>query len=112
MTYEVDGIKQIDKTGLAVELDQRRESVVFLDVRENEEYEAGHIPGVKLLPTSEFAARYTQELDKNKEYIIICRSGNRSQMVCQFLKDQGFEHLQNFMGGMLEWDGPIETGKA
>lgn len=110
MAHEIDGIKQIDKDGLAQELEQKRENVVFLDVRENEEYNAGHIPGVKLLPTSEFAERYVQELDKNKEYIVICRSGNRSQMVCHFLKDQGFDSVQNFMGGMLVWDGPTEQG--
>jgi rhodanese-related sulfurtransferase len=110
MAFEKDGIKQLTAEEVQKALENPREDLVFLDVREDEEYEAAHIPGVHLLPTSEFMARYEQELDQNKEYIVICRSGNRSQIVCKFLQEQGFTKLANLAGGMLEWDGAVERG--
>lgn len=112
MAYEQDGINQIEVNELYQALEKKNEKVVLLDVRENEEYNAGHIEGVKIIPTSQFMDRYEQELEKDKEYIVICRSGNRSQMVCKFLQDQGFKSLSNYAGGMLEWDGPVEAGDS
>jgi rhodanese-related sulfurtransferase len=110
MAYEQDGVNQIEVNELYEALEKKDDKVVLLDVRENEEYNAGHIPGVKIVPTSQFMERYEEELEKDKEYIVICRSGNRSQMVCKFLQDQGFKNLSNYAGGMLEWDGPVESG--
>jgi rhodanese-related sulfurtransferase len=50
------------------------------------------------------------ELDKDREYVFICRSGNRSQMVSRYLKQHGFEKVTNFYGGMLTWRGEIKQG--
>lgn len=110
MSFERDGIQQIDTDELLKLYKESESDYVLLDVRENEEYNDAHIPGVKLIPTSEFVERYEDELDKHKHYLVICRSGNRSHMVCKFLKEQGFENCKNYADGMLGWDGPTETG--
>ena len=47
------------------------------------------------------------ELDREKEYIIICRSGARSANVCHYLQDQGYK-VSNMVGGMLEWKGSVQ----
>ena len=54
-----------------------------VDVREQEEYDALHLDGVTLLPLSVLAERYS-ELDKEKAYYVICKSGRRSARACQF----------------------------
>ena len=61
-----------------------------LDVREQEEYDALHLDGVRLLPLSELADRY-QELEKDQSYYVICKSGRRSARACQFLEEQGYD---------------------
>lgn len=111
MAYEHDGIQQIEVNELLEIFEQKPDNVILLDVRENEEYIAGHIPGVKLLPTSQFEERFDQELAKNNEYVIICRSGNRSQKVAKFLHEEGYKQIINYAPGMLEWTGPVETGE-
>lgn len=115
MSFDLNGIKQIDTEELyevyrEIQSDEGKREVILLDVREEHEYAAGHIPGVYLLPVSQFLARYTHELSPDKKYIVICRSGQRSQMVCMFLKEQGFKHCINYTPGMLGWFGPIEMG--
>lgn len=69
-----------------------------VDVREQEEYDALHLDGVRLLPLSELADRY-QELEKDHPYYVICKSGRRSARACQFLKEQGYD-VTNVQGGM------------
>jgi rhodanese-related sulfurtransferase len=85
----------------------RGEDVQFIDVRELEEYKEGHIPTVKLLPLSQLDVRF-DELDKDKEVVCICRSGNRSAKACQFLSSRGYKQLKNMAGGMLEWNREVE----
>ena len=69
-----------------------------VDVREQEEYDALHLDGVRLLPLSELADRY-QELEKDQSYYVICKSGRRSARACQFLEEQGYD-VTNVQGGM------------
>lgn len=109
MAYEYDGVKQLETDEVLHIFKTKPANVVLLDVREPHEYNAGHIPGVKLLPTSQFIARFEQELDKDKEYVVICRTGNRSHMVCKFLQEHGFTQCANYAQGMVDWPGPFET---
>ncbi|WP_407942211.1 rhodanese-like domain-containing protein [Microaerobacter geothermalis] len=88
---------------------KRKEHIEILDVRELEEWMAGHIPQAKHIPLSEIPYRM-KEIDPNRETIIVCRSGNRSGMACEFLAQQGY-HVVNMAGGMLEWTGEIKTGR-
>lgn len=78
----------------------------MIDVREVDEVEAGKIPGVIHIPLGLVEFRM-HELDKSKEYIMICRSGGRSGRAAQFLESQGFNVI-NMNGGMLTWEGKVE----
>ncbi|MGE7903213.1 rhodanese-like domain-containing protein [Peribacillus sp. NPDC094092] len=80
--------------------------VHVIDVREVEEVKAGKIPNALNIPLGLVEFRM-QDLDKSKEYIMVCRSGGRSSMAAQILEGHGYKVL-NMVGGMNEWEGPIE----
>ena len=82
------------------------EKLELVDVREDEEVAAGMIPGAKHIKMMEIPNRMN-ELEREKEYIIICRSGARSSNVCHYLQDQGYK-VRNMVGGMLEWRGSVQ----
>lgn len=82
------------------------ETVNMIDVREVEEVAKGKIPGVLHIPLGLLEFRM-HELDKNKEYVIVCHSGGRSSRAVQFLESQGFQ-VTNMNGGMLAWEGKTE----
>ena len=77
----------------------------LIDVREAEELEeTGIIPGILHIPMYEVEAR-VGELDMDKETIVVCRSGRRSQSVCYLLYSLGHAHVKNMTGGMKAWQG-------
>lgn len=78
----------------------------IIDVREAEEVAAGKIPGAKHIPLGQVLTR-TNELDPKAEYIVVCRSGNRSSLACEWLAGKGF-NVKNMTGGMSNWTGDIE----
>lgn len=80
-----------------------RDDVYVLDVREQWEYDEGHIPGVTLLPMGEVPARL-DEIPTDKEVIVTCRSGNRSGQVTDFLRQSGFDNVHNMRGGIVAWE--------
>ena len=90
-------VQQAIESGAALKL---------IDVREVEEVEAGHIPGIINIPLSVLETRMP-ELDKSEKYIVVCRSGNRSGMATQLLESHGFD-VTNMVGGMLEWQGEVK----
>ncbi|MFZ0545071.1 MAG: rhodanese-like domain-containing protein [Candidatus Promineifilaceae bacterium] len=84
--------------------------VLVLDVREQWEYDEGHIPGVTLIPVSEVSNRLS-EIPTDKEVIVTCRSGNRSSQVAEYLRQQGYDNIHNMDGGILAWEAaglPVE----
>lgn len=84
-------------------------AVRILDVREPAEYAFGHIPGALSIPLGELEHRY-QELDSNAPYVVICRTGRRSDLACQLLSDKGFKDVTNVLPGMSEWSYEVEKG--
>ena len=82
------------------------ENLNIIDVREVDEVSAGKIPGAVNIPLGLLEFRM-HELDKSKEYIMVCRSGGRSGQACQFLDSQGYKII-NMAGGMLNWEGNVE----
>jgi phage shock protein E len=80
-----------------------RSDVVLIDVREQVEYDAGHIPGVTLIPLGEIASRMS-EIPTDKTVIVTCRSGNRSEQAADFLRANGFDNIHNMAGGILAWE--------
>jgi phage shock protein E len=79
-----------------------RDDVVILDVREQSEYDAGHIPGVTLIPLNNVPNRLN-EIPKDKPVIVTCRSGNRSGQATDFLRQQGYTNVHNMTGGINAW---------
>jgi rhodanese-related sulfurtransferase len=81
------------------------DDALVLDVREDKEYAAGHIPRAKHIPLGQLAGRL-QELDKfkGKPILVTCRSGNRSAHACRILKKAGFETVYNQAGGIIAWE--------
>lgn len=78
----------------------------IIDVREVEEVAEGKVPGALHIPLRLLEFRM-HELDKNKEYIMVCLSGGRSSRAVQFLENHGFQVI-NMTGGMLVWEGKTE----
>lgn len=77
----------------------------LLDVREPDEFAAGHIPEARNLPLSQLVAAQ-DTLDPSQHYYLICRSGNRSANACAYLSQKGFQ-VTNVAGGMLDWKGAV-----
>ncbi|KOO42735.1 rhodanese-like domain-containing protein [Priestia koreensis] len=75
----------------------------IIDVRETDEVAEGKIPGAVNIPLGLIEFRMN-ELDKNKPYIMVCRSGGRSGRASQFLESHGYD-VTNMDGGMLAWEG-------
>lgn len=80
------------------------EEAIVLDVRENKEYQSGHILNSIHIPQSALAKRITElEKYKSRPIIVGCRSGSRSSFACGLLKKQGFENVYNLSGGVMAW---------
>ena len=86
------------------------QEVVILDVREQHEYDSGHIPGAVLLPvgtiTKDTAADVIDDLDT--VVLVYCRSGNRSKTASQALVDLGYINIYEF-GGINTWPYEVES---
>lgn len=83
-------------------------NAVIIDVRTTGETYEGMIPGA--LHIDIMGGRFMEEvqnLDKNKSYYLVCRSGNRSGAACGAMANMGFTKLYNLVGGMMEWDGKV-----
>jgi phage shock protein E len=83
---------------------------VFVDVRQPDEWEEGVIPGSIKISLGELEDRI-EELDKSKKYIMVCRSGARSNRASHILLENGFKDVSNFQGGIMTWDdeeNPLE----
>jgi rhodanese-related sulfurtransferase len=94
--------------------DKYQQDAFLLDVREPEEWEDYHVPGTTLIPLSQLAGR-VDELPRDKEIVVICRSGNRSQEGRDILVSAGFENVTSMNGGILDWREagfPVETDSS
>ena len=81
---------------------------IIVDVRRQDEYDAGHIPGAVLIPNESIGTEPPEELpDLDQIILIYCRSGNRSKQAAQKLADMGYRNIYEF-GGINTWDGEIE----
>ena len=100
---------EIDINALAPSIDvqtayaaRSNPTVFMLDVREPDEYDAGHIPGITLIPMGEIPDRLG-EIPTDVPVIVTCRTGNRSGQVVDFLREQGFTNVHNMTGGIVAW---------
>lgn len=88
-----------------------REDLIVLDVREPAEFAFGHIEGAVSIPLGELEQR-ADELDLDKEVVVICRTGSRSDFAAKQLAEKGFNRVQNATQGMSEWNGAVERDNA
>lgn len=94
------GIRQITTAELKGELKDKKKQ--FIDVRTNREFQTNHIKEFKNIPLHELHDK-SNMLDKDKEVVVICQSGMRSNKAGKLLKKAGFKHITNVKGGMSAW---------
>ena len=90
----------------------REAGAFILDVRQPDEWAAGHIPGATLIPLGELGARVA-EVPKDREVVVVCRSGNRSAQGRDVLLGAGLPAVTSIAGGMNDWTAagyPTESG--
>jgi sulfur-carrier protein adenylyltransferase/sulfurtransferase len=100
-----NGIPQMTVTELKQRLDAGEDPFI-LDVREPYEYQIANIGGT-LIPMNDVPQRLA-EIDRNREIVVQCRSGGRSQRVAEFLAQQGYPNVKNLAGGILAWADQID----
>ena len=84
------------------------EEHIILDVREQDEYDAGHIPGAILLPYTEIENKAEEMIpDKDKQILVYCRSGRRSKIAAEALVKLGYTNIKEF-GGIIDWPYEVE----
>ena len=83
-------------------------NVILLDVRTQEEFDEGHIPGAILIPYTEIENKAEAMLpDKDKLILVYCRSGRRSKIAAESLSKLGYTNIKEF-GGIIDWTYEIE----
>lgn len=84
------------------------EEYVILDVREQYEFDEGHIPGALLIPYTEIESKAEEMLpEKDKLILVYCRSGRRSKIASESLANLGYTNVYEF-GGIIDWPYEIE----
>lgn len=91
----------------------RTAGAFMLDVREPDEWAAGHIPGATLIPLGQLPGRLA-EVPRDRLIVTVCRSGNRSAQARDILLGAGIQGVSSMSGGMNEWIAagfPVATGQ-
>ena len=84
------------------------EGYIILDVREQDEYDAGHIPGAILIPYTQIEEKANEMLpDKDQLILVYCRSGRRSKIAAETLVELGYTNIKEF-GGIIDWPYEVE----
>lgn len=92
----------------AKEMIEKEDGHIIVDVRRQDEFETGHIPGAICIPNESIGTEQPEELpDLNQVILVYCRSGNRSKQAAQKLFDMGYTNVYEF-GGIIDWTGEIE----
>lgn len=95
------GVRQISTAELK-DLLKEKKAYEFIDVRTPQEFKMNHIRGFKNIPLQRLVNRQG-ELSKDKEIVVICQSGARSNNATKMLKKVGFTKLANVKGGISTW---------
>ena len=105
---EQDPVPEIGPTELKARLDAGDE-LMLVDVREPFEVQIADLPdhGQILIPTGDFFTR-ARDLDSEKEIVLYCRTGQRSEWAARILLARGFERVLNLRGGVMAWREEID----
>ena len=94
----------------AVEMMEKEDDYIILDVRTEQEYIAGHIPGAIVIPNETIGTEDIPQLpDKDQLIMVYCRSGNRSKQASDKLVKLGYTNIIEF-GGIIDWPGETVSG--
>lgn len=95
--------KDVPHTGVSALLNSNTENTLFVDARELKEYNVSHLPKAVFVGYDNLDLSPLNTVDKNKEIIVYCSVGYRSEKVTQKLIEQGFTNVKNLYGGLFEW---------
>ena len=108
-TQVQNGIPQVSAVDLKKRLDNK-DDLFVLDVREPHEYQIANL-GAKLIPLNDLPLRVS-ELDKDREIVVHCKMGGRSQKAAEFLAQNGFTKVWNLAGGINGWSNDVDPTVA
>lgn len=105
LSYEVNGVLDVDDARIMIQNRLGSEDFVLLDIRTREEYESGHIEGAINIDyySADFKSEL-EELDKEKVYLIYCRTANRTIDGSRIMSEMGFKEIYSMSGGIVEWE--------
>ena len=105
----VAGFYNITTDELKARIDNKSDkNFIIVDIRDDESYAQGHIPGAINIPLNELGYR-AFSLDKTKDIIVYCFTGATSEVACQILVKAGFKDVYNVIGGIKAWNYAVET---
>lgn len=93
------------------EMQARNEAVIYLDVREPNEWNLGHLPGAIHLPRGNLEGKVEAMIPRDKRVVIYCARGNRSALAALTMKQMGYENVSSMARGIQGWadiNGDIE----
>lgn len=92
-----------------LDIAKKNPDAIIIDVRRDNEYKSGHIPGAVLFTMENISAKTAERIlpDKDKLVLIYCRSGRRSKIAAQNLVDLGYTNIVEF-GGIIDYHGELE----
>ncbi len=95
-----------------LELKKRRDQgdrLIVLDIRESHELKISVLPDILHIPMGELTDRIDElETKKAEEIVVVCRAGNRSSVIAEFLRESGFDRVYNLTGGMNLWADTVD----
>ncbi len=94
--------REIEVADLFNLLEEDKNKVKLIDIRNTGEFDQGAIPGSENLPVHVLAEKMN-ELDRNKTLVFYCQVGIRSAQICAYFLENGFKHVHNLRGGIYAW---------
>tara|TARA_A100001015_G_scaffold88830_1_gene98790 strand:+ start:335 stop:664 length:330 start_codon:yes stop_codon:yes gene_type:complete len=101
-----DDVKEITVSDLSKKINDN-DDFILIDVRTDDEYNFSNIKQAKHIPLDQLPQKFAT-LNKNKEYVLQCRSGGRSYKAAQIMKKNGFNKVYNLIGGLIDWSEKID----
>lgn len=90
---------------------QSGEKAIYLDVREPNEWNLGHLPKAMHIPRGTLETKVEQVIPRDANVVIYCAGGNRSALAADTMKQMGYENVSSMAGGWRSWieaEGPVE----
>jgi rhodanese-related sulfurtransferase len=96
-------VREIQPADAIAAADEAGAGVVFLDVREQNEWNLGHIPGAVHIPRGELADRVGGAIDPSSRVVVYCAGGSRATLASEALQQMGYRNVESLKGGIRGW---------